>query len=156
MGRLMDLNFDVGIEHEIDGVHHINIYSRGATWLGRWLSNFQHAPFTHDDHGSFASIESYWYWLKTGMRHDRLRPLYGVAAKNEGERHPVVPCPEFEEHIKASLYLKIMQNPVAIPPLVESNLPFLHYYVYQKRIIRVEGGEFVIEEWERIRQLLKQ
>ena len=43
-----------------DGITHVNVYSRGLTTLGRWLSNFAHCPIETED-GPFASIEGYWY-----------------------------------------------------------------------------------------------
>ena len=45
-----------------DGITHINVYSKGKTTLGRWLTNFAHTPIDTID-GHFESIEGYWYWL---------------------------------------------------------------------------------------------
>lgn len=28
---------------DIDGIHHINIYSKGKTEVGKWLSNFSYS-----------------------------------------------------------------------------------------------------------------
>lgn len=50
------------IDHNKDGIDHINIYSKGRTALGRFLSNFAQAEIETED-GEFASIEGYWYWL---------------------------------------------------------------------------------------------
>lgn len=50
------------IDYKKDGVDHINIYSKGKTSLGRFLSNFAQADIETED-GNFASIEGYWYWL---------------------------------------------------------------------------------------------
>lgn len=66
-----------------DGKDFINIYSKGKTSIGQWLSNFAHTPFKCE-HGIFASIESYWYWL--GCEDDDLRNLYGWQAKTEGRK----------------------------------------------------------------------
>jgi len=51
----------------VDGVTHVNIYSKAKTELGRWLSNFAYAPIRITGHGRFASIEAYWYWLKDNV-----------------------------------------------------------------------------------------
>ncbi len=50
------------IDYKKDGVDHINIYSKGKTSLGRFLSNFVQADIETED-GDFASVEGYWYWL---------------------------------------------------------------------------------------------
>jgi hypothetical protein len=42
-----------------DGITHINIYSKGKTELGRWLSNFTYHPIETED-GKFDSVEGYW------------------------------------------------------------------------------------------------
>lgn len=65
----------------MDGVTHINVYSRGETAVGRWLSNFTRCSLETED-GNFESIEGYWYWLTT---HDcELRELHGFLAKKVG------------------------------------------------------------------------
>lgn len=50
-----------------DGVTHINIYSKGKTELGRWLTNFSYSPFNHPEYGKFLSMEGFWCWVSTGM-----------------------------------------------------------------------------------------
>lgn len=66
-----------------DGVDHINIFSKGQTPLGRFLSNFTHCPFQHPEFGAFNSIEGFWFWL--GSRDDKLRQLHSFAAKKYGQ-----------------------------------------------------------------------
>ena len=65
-----------------DGIDHINIYSRGHTELGQYLSNFAYTPIQTED-GRFYSIEGYWYWLNT--HNDKLRLLYGFKARSFGK-----------------------------------------------------------------------
>ena len=48
----------------LDGDTHINIYSKGQTELGKWLSNFTFHPIKIDGI-VFKSIETYWYYLLT-------------------------------------------------------------------------------------------
>ena len=57
-----------------DGIDHINIYSKGKTSLGRWLSNFAKSPIETED-GHFDSIEGYWYWYWLSSKDDTLRAL---------------------------------------------------------------------------------
>ena len=97
---------------EDDGVTHINVYSKGATALGRALSNFARIPVVVVPNGRFESVEAYWYWLRVmevidllrlGARPERdwgreieiaeaalnckggLRFQYGANAKNTGQ-----------------------------------------------------------------------
>lgn len=47
-------------EPKNDGIDHINVYSGGATELGRLLTNFAHTPF-ENEYGKFESVEGFWY-----------------------------------------------------------------------------------------------
>lgn len=115
---------------ETEGVDHINVYSKSRTDLGRLLSNFHHRPFTHYQHGDFASVEAYWYWLGTGKKHEHLRPLSGYAAKLKGKDLARCPVENFESHIKKALLSSIEQNENVRTLLKDSHLPLTHYYVY--------------------------
>lgn len=117
---------------ENDGIDHINVYSKGRTTLGRKLSNFAHVIFYHPQHGVFASVEAYWYWLGTGMKHNGLRRLYGASAKSAGIRELPVKMPdeEFRKHICDALTLKVAQNHDLALMFAKSELPLRHYYAY--------------------------
>lgn len=127
-----------------DGIDHLNVYSKGKTQLGRDLSNFAHLAIEHPDHGFFASMEAYWYWISTGMMHDSLRRLYSASAKTAGQMlAPVKLDPEkFQALICDGLKLKIMQNRKLRDELKKSHLPLRHYFVYgngQGQVIREKG-----------------
>lgn len=57
-----------------DGINHINIYSKGVSSVGRALSNF-HTPSEPyvTLHGSFASLEGYYHWLRVADYHCEYR-----------------------------------------------------------------------------------
>ena len=44
------------IDPKLDGIEHINIYSKGKTELGRLLTNFAQTPFIHPEYGRFESV----------------------------------------------------------------------------------------------------
>jgi predicted NAD-dependent protein-ADP-ribosyltransferase YbiA (DUF1768 family) len=68
----------------MDGITHINIYSKGKTTLGRELSNFANTPIEVTD-GYFESIEGYWYWLGSSNKDkELLRNMSGFQAKQYG------------------------------------------------------------------------
>lgn len=118
---------------ENDGVDHINVCTHGKTALGIAATNFAHLPLRHPQHGFFASMEAYWYWVKTGMKHNELRRLYGATAKTAGIRLPIVTIKE-EEFVNLmcdGLRCKVMQNAKLLEALKKSTLPLRHYFVHQ-------------------------
>lgn len=135
-----------------DGITHINIYSKGKTELGRWLSNFTYCPM-ETENGAFNSIEGYWYWLNT--LHDPLRSLHGFKAKKIGkEQEKLRELPEelFREKIKNALDVKLRLN---YKWLGNSELPFCHYYDYKGN--KVDAGyEWIVEHIERRRRDIKE
>lgn len=129
---------------ENDGVDHINICSHGKTLLGQLGTNFAHVPFRHPEFGFFASMEAYWYWIKTGLIHNQLRRLYGATAKTAGIRLPIVTMKEtdFIDHMCDGMRCKVMQNAKLLDALkksgptdnpkgrTEAALPLRHYFVH--------------------------
>lgn len=145
------------ITPEEDGTTHINIYSKGKTELGRDLSNFAHTPFCHQDHGLFASVEGYWYWLT--RQDDSLRHLYGFKAKEAGRSLPAIKQwhPEqFKAFVCAALDAKLAKNLHIKQELIESTLPLEHYYAkyYGETLkVTVPGNSlWLLAHFEGIRQ----
>jgi hypothetical protein len=135
----------------MDGTTHINIYSKGQTELGRLLTNFALSPF-ECQHGRFASVEGYWYWLTT--RDESLRGLYGFMAKDKGKKAFVTYDIEpelFRKLIRIALWCKAMQTPGLIEKLISTQLPFQHYYVYGDKKVAA-GYEWITQTWEDIRR----
>lgn len=134
-----------------DGRTHINVYSKGRTALGRWLSNFAYSPFEHPSDGPFHSVEGYWYWLscKGHPERDDLRKLSGFAAKKRGrELHGVdwPDDPEFRNRIKTAIMLKMATRPDMVAKLKATNLPLTHYYVLPRsQIYEVNGSEWILD-----------
>lgn len=132
------------IDPKDDGVSHINIYSKGKTELGRYLTNFSDC-YIHTEDGYFQTVEGYWYWLACGD--DRLRNTDGWGSKKLGRelRAPDWPkTPDFEKKIMKAIMLK-MQKPEVIQLLIESGTkPFYHYYVYGEKVVMVKDGLWMI------------
>ncbi len=140
-----------------DGITHINIYSKGETNLGMWLSNFAYTPIYIPEDGNFASIEGYWYWLRT--KDERLRNLSGFEAKNIGKSLVVdlesEITDDFIEKIKKAIDIKIKSNKSMMNDFRDSDLPFCHYYVYDGN--RKDAGyNWIAEHFEDRRKLLKE
>ena len=136
-----------------DGITHINVYSKGQTELGRFLSNFTHVPIETED-GKFNSIEGYWYWLS--CKNDQLREVSGYEAKHLGRilgGQYWQSSEEFQRKICSAIKNKL-QTSIAEELLIKNknilHLPLDHYYVYNNRIHRPKEGKWVItyiESW---------
>jgi len=134
-----------------DGVTHLNIYSKGKTELGRFLSNFCLSPVDTPD-GEFASIEGYWYWL--GTEHpdrEELRRLHGWEAKKIGRQLKAVSSvelPDFRDRIRSALRNKLFSRPDMLLKLLNNDLPLAHYYVQYGRVTEPPGNEWLVEFFE--------
>ena len=139
-----------------DGVTHINVYSKGNTQLGRFLSNFADCHIQTDD-GYFRTIEGYWYWLST--KHEPLRDFPGwqckkVGQSRNGEDYPR--DPEFQEKISKAIIIKILGEDWVKQKLIESgDTPIVHYYSYGGKIVEPKDGEWIIELILHVREELK-
>lgn len=145
---------------ELDGIEHINIYSKGKTHIGRLLSNFAHTPFSlGKEEGVFQSVEGYWYWLLTGF--DGLRDLHGYEAKKVGKEHlPLMlyrpwERDEFKDKIRHAMGCKMWQNLHVRMSLRCTDLPFMHYYVWDSGP-KDAGYKWVVEFWEEKRREQKE
>ena len=137
-----------------DGKNHINIYSKGWTELGRFLSNFANCSIATED-GPFNSIEGYWYWLST--RDDSLRTLYGYNAKKIGNKltkHFILLQHDFQEKIRQACWIKLHTNPQMLFKFKQSVLPFTHYYTFNDKI--VDGGhKWILNMWTYFRTYIQ-
>jgi hypothetical protein len=142
-----------------DGITHINIFSRGNTQLGRFMSNFaycEHGGINTED-GNFRSIEGYWSWL--GTHNEMYRTLYGYQAKsnNKMEKPFNLPEDEFRRKIKAAIRIKLDNHPTYRQQLAKSTLPFSHYYYFgniDNPVVRDAGYMWLVEYWEELRKEL--
>lgn len=155
------------IDYKKDGTDHINVYSKGKTSLGRFLSNFTETDLETED-GSFASIEGYWYWLVCNSSAkvdstdlESLRKVFGSDAKALGkilrERYALTEKqldddPEFKRKIKSAIKFKIDNHPQYKAELKTSTLPFEHYYVFYGKIKEPASHRWVIDYLEELRK----
>lgn len=118
---------------EDDGKTHINIFSRSRSKLGKMLSNFYNADFTHPVFGKFANMECFWYYVKTGCRYEGLRNLPAYEAKIKGKQLPLVHIDNFMEIMKEGIRIKILSHNSILTLFRRCKLPFDHYYVIGPR-----------------------
>lgn len=142
-----------------EGRDHINIYSKSLTPLGVLTSNFAYTPFQHPKHGNFTSMEGYWFYIGTGVRHEELRKLHGARAKAFGGALVKVYRDDFENLIVEGIQCKVQQTPELERLLTENHLPFKHYYYYGTpddcKVVR-EGNGLLEKTYTRISRELGQ
>lgn len=114
----------------MDGVTHINVWSRGRTKLGRQLTNMASIDTYVKGLGSFTSIEGLWWYAATGMTNPKFKVMNPFDARREGKKLPRVDNPRFEEIIKEGLTYKVKNHPELLAGLDQLTLPLCHYYVY--------------------------
>lgn len=121
-----------------DGKTHLNIYSNGATEIGRFLSNFTKSPIETPD-GKFLSVEGYWHWLgiKSTPIADVMHRCYGYKAKQIGTQLKKTYGKRFDKNfenkIKAAIKYKLDQNQdLLLENINLITLPIVHYYVFTK------------------------
>lgn len=159
----------VTYDFENDGVDHINILAKkGKTLLGRRLSHFAHSQFIHPYYGAFQSMEGFWHFASTGFQHDFLRNEVGFDAKIKARELKLKGnkehwYEEFTEDIMVANYLKIIQDQALATMMIESELPFTHYYLMQDRanpaklvMITPREARWMCEGFEKIRAALKE
>lgn len=139
----------------MDGVDHINIYSKGKTEVGRFLTNFFVLEFDLGEEGKFKSIEGYWYWLST--KDERLRRMNGWDAKKLGKALPRYKMGEeyFRKKIAKACWTKLHTAGKYHTLFRDSTLPFAHYYVYGDAA-KDAGYKWLVEMWEAFRTYIQQ
>jgi hypothetical protein len=138
-----------------DGKTHINIYSKGKTSLGRFLSNFYSAKITTED-GEFQSIEGYWYWLS--CNDDRLREVSGYEAKKLGRELNAkdwLDDETFKDKIRKAILIKLDTYFKFKEMLAASDLPLTHYYTYGDKVVDVPQAGWILDFLEFLRAEFK-
>lgn len=153
------INKNLKYTHENDGVDHINIFSKGKTELGRMLSHFYLAPFIHSYFGPFQSMEGLWYYVRAEQPDDKLRMLHGHEAKFYGKELKSKFLSNFHTIVIDANYQKIVQNDDIKKLMIESTLPFDHYYIFGNdksyKQVKLAQFEWLIDGFESIRTKLK-
>jgi hypothetical protein len=131
-----------------DGVDHINVYSKGKTQLGRFLSNFADTPFSIEGKGDFLSVEGFWYWTITG--NDKFKSLPGWKCKEIGKKTKNIRSHPTEKELYEAYNAKLDSHPHIRAMLLENDLPLAHYYVYNGKVIEATEWIWTAKLWEKI------
>jgi hypothetical protein len=149
------------VDYAKEGIDHVNIYSQSTVELGRLMSNFTRMPFFHYEHGEFASMEGFYFFVSTGFAHQELRTCSGFEAKRIGSTFPRIPVDNFMEIIESGIRAKVRCNDSFREALEKSTLPFEHYYVFGKDSAKPKvhvpmEHQWIVELYETIRRELKE
>lgn len=139
-----------------DGIDHINIWEQAKTDLGRALSHSARLSFTHSIFGRFDNMESFWQYIRSVERDDRVRVLHGYKLKTFARKLTFKRVPNFHAVIMDANWQKVQQYPDLLDELKESELPFDCYYLNNEGIrIRPAFSHWVIYGFTKIREALK-
>lgn len=139
-----------------DGITHLNIWTKAKTQLGQDLSHFAGLCINHPQYGYFRTLEGFWHWLATGKEHDIFRRLDGWAAKVESRNgHERLNVNNFEEEIRKANRLRIEQHPFLKEMLIDSTLPFEHYYIYNNAVTTLDQLRWIPKMLEELRSELQ-
>ncbi len=153
----------------IDGVHHVNVYSKGNTLLGKLLSNFAETNINVEGE-IFASVESWWYWMKMkNLNETFLLPIFSVEQVEEIKNRPGFQAKEFfrklykdkdlscnptKEQLKKIYLLKLEQHPQIKELLLQNELPLRHYYIVYGKQIEPKEFLWTARLWQEIKNEL--
>lgn len=140
----------------LDGQTHINIDRLAKTSLGQQLNSMALSPFVHPEFGSFASVEGFVGYIRSGMENDQCRMIYGLKSRYVSRRQNFGAIPGYREIVLEAHYQKIRQNQGLLPLVRESVLPFEHYYVNEHGVLTPQTDSYwFVPGMEYIRRLIK-
>lgn len=128
------------IEVQLDGITHVNIYSKGRTSLGQALSNM--CLFTFEYNGlTFHSVEQAWHYFKflhinktvaeAIMNMDDAYAIkkYAKPYNNEATAQ-YVQSEDFHKLMKDVIWTRLNEDHSLQLQIRNSHLPFAHYYAF--------------------------
>lgn len=141
-----------------DGKDHINIYTKGKTFLGRFLSNLYPAPVETKKSGYFYSAEALWYYL-TREDSECFRNIKDpFTCKTVGRMKPKkkIDMKYVYSEMSEAIKYKVANNEPVKRMLRSSDKPFTHYYEYGGKKIFPQNQEWLSESVENLRKELNE
>lgn len=140
-----------------DGIDHINIGRQAVTDLGFGLSNSSPLDFDHSIFGNFCSMETFWHYIQSKERDDRIRGMKGPVLQKFVEMLTWNSVKNFRAIIMDAHYQRIKQYEALKAELTKSTLPFDCYTINTSGIrIRPKFFKWVIFGFEEIRAALRE
>lgn len=146
-----------------DGITHINTHTKSNKELGRMLSHYYEAPFVHPYFGRFKCIEGFWYYIRGGCKDDGFRNLDGYRSKQRAQKgakngtYEKRNVPHLKDVLLHANFYKIDQNEDIKKALIESTLPFDHYFVFGpgKLVIKPNGSDWLVDIFTELREVFR-
>jgi hypothetical protein len=140
-----------------DGVDHINIWEQAGTAIGKMITNNSKFPVNHKIFGKFCSIESFWHYIQSEERDDRIRVMSGVLLKQFSKKLTVTKVINFRAIILDTAWQRVKQHPGMMIGLKESILPFDCYYVSKTGLkTRPIFFKWLVMGYDEIREAIKE
>ncbi len=140
-----------------DGKDHINIGFDAQTDIGKGLAFESNIGFHHSLFGYFCNIESFWYYIQSRERDDRLRNLHGANLKKLINRLNITNIDNFRAIIIDAAYQRIWQNDALYKQFKESILPIDVYRVRMNGLrTRPSHFKWLISGLEEVRSAIKE
>ena len=141
-----------------DGVDHINTWEQAETEIGKFLAHSSTIPFKHDIFGKFNTMESFWVYIQSEEKDDRIRVMSGRTLKNFSKKLNILRITNFRAIIMDANWQKVKQHKHAMQAIKDSTVPFDCYYINSTSGIRVRPTFFkwLIRGFEEIRKAIKE
>lgn len=141
-----------------DGITHVNTYSKGATQLGRLISNMYEDPFTCEL-GSFRCIECLYHYVRFYQEPEAemFHSLNGFDGKKlanllKAERKEDF-YPGWEKILYTQMWEKFKRHRCYFV-FQYKDLPLVHYYVYGGKEVQTGTISRWDEEVEKMRKCI--
>lgn len=145
---------------EGDSIDHINVQHDAVTPIGRFLAQNSNFSFRHSHFGDFTSVDTFYIWLTTVERDDRLRTCSASEAYNFKNRLTHRSVHNLYAILLDADYQKLKQYPETLAAFKESTLPFDNYFYDHNTELKLPRrsvrGTWKIEGWEEIRKAVKE
>ena len=121
------------VNPKLDGVEHINIWAKGATFIGKFLAPRTLCELSMPE-GRFLCVSAYQYHL-TCKEDSRLSRVYGWETEllatqlSPLPKKQQLPAAELQAKIKKALDQKLKWSEYWQEEFTESTLPFLYYHL---------------------------
>lgn len=125
-----------------DGVDHINVWEHANTELGKFLAHSSPFGFKHKIFGRFNSMESFWHYIQSVEKDDRIRVMHGPTLRLFVKKLEMAKVTNFRAIIMDSNWQRIKQHRDKMEMLAESTLPFDCYYISKTSRMRVRPTFF--------------
>lgn len=141
-----------------DGEDHINVWEHASSDLGKLLAHSSRHEFKHQYFGKFCSMESFWHYIQSAEKDDRIRIMRGPALRTFVKKLEMVKVTNFRAIIMDSNWQRIRQHKDWMQRIAESTLPFDCYYINSmtEQRVRPTFYKWLVMGFEEIRSAIKE